>query len=146
MSRHKVKRKVVVDPQLQFALIQSFLFVFIFSSSIFFATMMLTFAKIQHLFAEHKIEITPGLADGLSSLQTTTNVVFGVTSVVSIFVVIYGGLFLSRKIAGPIVSVKNHIDRLLAGEVVENIQFRKGDYFAEFQEKFNQLLAYGRRK
>jgi len=48
-------------------------------------------------------------------------------------------LFTSHKIAGPLYKLKEGMDKLLNGEKVERLHFRKTDILDDFAEKFNAI-------
>ncbi|MHB1034657.1 MAG: hypothetical protein ACYC35_08945 [Pirellulales bacterium] len=48
---------------------------------------------------------------------------------------------LSSRFAGPMVRLRNAMHRLAQGEQVQPVHFRKGDFWQEFAEDFNQVLS-----
>lgn len=48
----------------------------------------------------------------------------------------------SHRIAGPLVRFRNTLHQLIDGQVVEKVQLRKGDLLTEFQDTFNDFLAF----
>jgi hypothetical protein len=65
--------------------------------------------------------------------------VFIFSSIIALFVILMGGLILSHKVAGPLYRLTKH----LQGHDRSNItplKFRKGDYFPEIEESFNEFL------
>jgi hypothetical protein len=57
-------------------------------------------------------------------------------------VLIIGGLVISHKIAGPIHRMKNEFRKMQESDppVLREIEFRKGDFFPELPEAFNELV------
>jgi hypothetical protein len=57
-------------------------------------------------------------------------------------VLIIGGLIISHKIAGPIHRMKKEFRKMQESEppALREIQFRKGDFFPELAESFNELV------
>jgi hypothetical protein len=51
----------------------------------------------------------------------------------------YGGIFISAKIAGPVLKMQRHLSHLSKGET-DPIHFRQGDYFSEVICEYNSLL------
>ena len=54
--------------------------------------------------------------------------------------VIFGGLWLSNRIAGPIYRVETCLKQFNQGEVVEKVSFRKSDFFSELVQALNELI------
>ena len=48
---------------------------------------------------------------------------------------------LSNRFAGPMVRLRRSMRALIRGEYVRPIEFRDGDFWQEFAEEFNELLA-----
>ncbi len=53
--------------------------------------------------------------------------------------IIYG-LWLSNRIVGPLIRLKQHMDEVVEGKANGEIQFRKNDYGLELAESFNQVV------
>ena len=51
-----------------------------------------------------------------------------------------GGLYLSHKIAGPIYKLTQHLKATRVSDL-KPVKFRKGDYFPELEEAFNELVS-----
>ena len=56
-------------------------------------------------------------------------------------IVVLDMLRVSNRFAGPLVRLRGAMARLARGEKVKPIRFRDGDYWQEFAEEFNRLLA-----
>lgn len=56
-------------------------------------------------------------------------------------VVVYDSLRLSHRLAGPMLRIRNAIHRVLEGERVAAVKFRKHDFWHEVANDFNELLA-----
>ena len=67
------------------------------------------------------------------------NKIFIISSFVSFFSILFGGLLLSNKVAGPIYRLTQY---LLKNSIhdAQILKFRKGDYFIELQDAFNQYI------
>lgn len=59
-------------------------------------------------------------------------VAFILSTIVSIYV--------SHKVAGPIVRLRGHFKRIADGDSVEKVAFRKGDFFSDLPEEINKAL------
>ena len=66
--------------------------------------------------------------------------IFVICSVLTIFIVIMIGLFLSHKIAGPIHNMKVFFKDKTEGQSRGKLAFRKGDFFLELPPIVNEYL------
>ncbi|MEI8345869.1 MAG: hypothetical protein WCG27_00280 [Pseudomonadota bacterium] len=73
---------------------------------------------------------------------TYFNLTLLTTSLSSVFLMTVGGLFLSRKIAGPLYKTHSAMIALGQGHFVKDIKFRKNDFFPEFVNALNQQMSY----
>lgn len=55
--------------------------------------------------------------------------------------IIYDILVLTNRLVGPIVRLRSEMRKLARGEHVEPIRFRKGDFWQEFADEFNAVVA-----
>jgi hypothetical protein len=53
---------------------------------------------------------------------------------------------LTHRIAGPLARFRIALVQLMQGHQVENVELRKGDLLPEFQETFNEFLAFYHRQ
>lgn len=65
--------------------------------------------------------------------------VFFVLSGIAFLLIIFGGLFLSHKVAGPLHRLTEHL-KSHSKENITPLQFRKSDYFLEIEEAFNDFI------
>lgn len=90
--------------------------------------------------------VTPGIPAlvGQTELWIPVATVLCVGLGVSLFlmpVVLIDFVKLTHRFAGPIVRLKNSMQALADGETIEPIRFRKGDYWQDVAELFNEVLA-----
>jgi nitrogen fixation/metabolism regulation signal transduction histidine kinase len=56
------------------------------------------------------------------------------------FIFIYDAVLLAHRIVGPIYRIRKTIQALSAGEEVELVTLRQGDFLLELRDEFNELL------
>lgn len=134
------KRKIyLINKSFQLSILGWFAFLSLILIGIFYFSIWYFFKE----FANEAIEA--GLPPGhvffkfLDSQRTYMNYVFLLSSVVSCIVILFGGLFLSNKVAGPLYRMTQHLKTNSKKNVV-NLKFRKGDYFLELQDAFNEFM------
>ena len=54
--------------------------------------------------------------------------------------VIFIGLIITNRIAGPIYRLRKHMEGVASGQEITEITFRKADYFAELIEPYNKIM------
>ncbi len=145
-EKPKVKRRIVVDAQLQYGLVRWSLTVFYAACLVFYLMINFVFVNFKFILQNNSIEATENVKQGMAELQNQANGFLGILLVAFTIIVVIGGLHLSKKIAGPIQSIKMNLDNLIQGREVINVKFRRSDYFFELQDKFNQYLEHMRAK
>jgi nitrogen fixation/metabolism regulation signal transduction histidine kinase len=69
-------------------------------------------------------------------------IVFIVTAIiVAIFIIAYG-VFLSHRVAGPLYRMNRYLEENTGKVNPGELRFRKGDYFPELAENFNNYIKY----
>jgi hypothetical protein len=61
------------------------------------------------------------------------------TVMLSVLLIVFG-LFLSHRLAGPMVKLRNHITNINSGSEVEHVFLRKNDFFRELLPPLNEHL------
>jgi methyl-accepting chemotaxis protein len=136
------RKKIVVDFKLQLSLVSSFLSIFLLASGICFIALTVLFQWVE------TIALASGLPEGssfffsLDQLEGRSSAVYGMLVLLCSLFVIYRGMLLTRSVAGPIYALNQRIERICAGEPVEQLRFRKTDYFSDLQNSFNELMRY----
>lgn len=140
------RRKIIVDRRLQYSLIRSLLTVFVLASSIFYLTISFAFLEIHSSIEMLQLPQGHQVFYDLGRIEHATMLAFAATFLGFVVLVIWGGLYLSRKIAGPIFALRRHLDRVAEGETLADLPFRKNDYFTELQKSFNHHMDAYRKK
>jgi hypothetical protein len=68
------------------------------------------------------------------------NFVFGITGTVVFLLLGISGLFLSHKVAGPMVRFKAHLKKLTKTKTIDEVKFREKDFFQDIAEAFNEFV------
>ena len=137
------KRKIIlINPKFQLRLSAYFVFVSVINIAIFYVCIRYFF----QVFVDMGQEI--GLPENhvyfmfMEDQMLTMNIVFLVTSLVTIGFLMFFGVFISHKIAGPLYRFCNHLNDISKGEKEPSeIRFRDGDFFPEVAESYNKTLS-----
>jgi uncharacterized paraquat-inducible protein A len=76
----------------------------------------------------------------INEQQWNMDLIFLVTAVIALAALIFYGLYLSNRIAGPIYHLETHLQKRLSGEKTPALKFRTKDYFKELEDPVNRLL------
>jgi len=61
-------------------------------------------------------------------------------SLILLPLIVYDMIQLSNKFAGPMFRLRRSIREIAAGKKVDRLKFRKGDFWHDFAEEFNELI------
>jgi signal transduction histidine kinase len=81
----------------------------------------------------------PLILNYMMTQQRAVAIMFGATSIVIFGLTGLFGLFLTNRVAGPMMRLQNDLRRLVNGEEVKPINLRKNDYFQQFADDLNKL-------
>jgi len=143
MSQPKQKnnRKVfLINPKFQISYIKHTVNIMVLVVSVFYAS------NLYHFWQFKQKGLAAGLPQDhiffsfLNEQQRSMDWVFLVTAiVVAVFIIAYG-LFLSHRVAGPLYRMNKHLTENRAKKASHDLKFRKGDYFPELAENFNDYV------
>lgn len=134
------RRRMIVDPKLQYTLMTTLLVVFILASGIFYVIMTFALLEVHATVATFQLPQEQQIFSDLQRIENGAMLTFAATFTGFVILVVWGGLYLARKIAGPIFAVRRHLERVADGETVADLAFRKDDYFTALQTAFNRHM------
>ena len=139
MERTQSRRRLVVDPRLQYEMIAWALIAFTASAVIFSGILWFVLHDAQILAESVGMLPDHPFFARLDELRLSAAGALAVTFFGLVALVIYGGLLRSRRIVGPIMSLRRHLDGAAEGSLTP-IQFREDDHFADLSARFNRLI------
>ncbi len=71
--------------------------------------------------------------------KSIMNKIFLFSCLFSFVIISFGGLYISNKVAGPIYRFTKHLTNNSI-QKIQPLKFRKGDYFIELQDAFNEFI------
>ncbi len=109
--------------------------------------------EVQWAIISYSITLSIAVLSGYHVIQSlneidaehTNGVAYGLIFVFFTAIIFYG-LYLTNRIAGPIYRLKIHMENMIAGKEVEDVVFRKNDYFKDLAETFNKLNRVNKTK
>ena len=141
MPIRKPRRRLLVDPKFQSAVISSFLLVFVPATAVFCAITWGILLEVKGLGQALGMPTEHSFFERLEQLRAAATVAMGVTLVGVIALVVYGGLIRTRSIVGPLLAMHRQLERAAGGEGEVQVHVRRGDYFAELLQSFNRLMV-----
>ena len=103
---------------------------------IFFVVCMLCLFAMEYFVGDPALGVGGHLA---AVWQKYAFLVLGMLAIVPSFV--YDSLKLSNKFAGPMVRLRHGIQKIARGEEVGTLKFRKGDFWGDVADEFNEMRA-----
>lgn len=136
----KKRARLLVIPEFQIRLISTMLVMALLVIALFYAA--------NHYFFERYVSLGENIGltgdhvyfKFLSEQRTYMNRIFGISALVVSLVLGLGGLILSHRVAGPIHRIRSHFRGISEGAELSPIRLRKGDFFPEVAEAFNQQV------
>ena len=127
------KRKIyLINPQFQLKFSSSVAFIIIGVSIIY----PIIIIQMMDFFIQKQGGFTPEIFDKRQSLLLTI-VGWQIGYIITMFIIC---IFFSHKIAGPLYKLNMYLKKIANNERVDRIRFRKGDYFPELAENFNNAM------
>lgn len=107
---------------------------------------VLSLAVVGMLTATGWVYYSPGLAAIADSPEKLKSLLVGLVAALLVSglllpVVLYDLVRFTNRFAGPMVRLREAMQRAAAGESVEPIRFRDGDYWQEFADAFNAMQS-----
>lgn len=135
MSKKHVRKKLFVDREVQGGIIARAI-----------RYWLLSVAVVGMITVIGWIFFAPGLATLAASPEQLAAMFTGlaVATIATTFlipVVIYDQIKFTHRFAGPMVRLKDSMQRAAAGETVPAIRFRDEDYWKDFADAFNKMQA-----
>lgn len=139
MSNKRFGRSLLINPRFQLSLIGQFSVLALIITGVFYFAVTMFFREMTTQ------AIQAGLPEGhvffrfLSDQQSILNKIFLLCSLVAVILILAGGLWLSHQVAGPLHRLVNHMRENKKN--TPPLKFRKGDYFPEVEEAFNEFIS-----
>jgi methyl-accepting chemotaxis protein len=133
------RKSFIINKKFQYSLIGYFLFLSLVMSAINFLGIWYFFSSIKE---QAFIANLPGdhvFIDFLSHQKTILLSIFFIVSALTFLVVFFLGVMISHKIAGPLYRLKKHLEST-STKTVSPVEFRKGDYFNDLKDAFNEFI------
>lgn len=136
----KFRKNWIIYPQFQLRLILANLFVMVI-------VLASTYFAIRHTYQNlHSEGLNAHLAPDhpyFGFVNYQSNMIYsylGIAFLVAFILSTLVSVFISHKVAGPIVRLRGYFKRIAEGNSVEKVAFRKGDFFSDLPEEINKAI------
>ena len=138
---NKSRRKVYfINPKFQLSFMLFSALTSLLGISIFFVSIKYFFWTFENMGAKFGIPENHIFFKFISDQNHNMNVIFFIASVMVLLISIVGSLLLSHRVAGPIYRMTAHLKDISSKKELKEVKFRKGDFFMELQEAFNNFV------
>lgn len=131
---------LLINKPFQLSVIAWFAFVSVLVSVTYFLSMMIFFQDLSNDAVQSGLTREHVFFKYLEMQQKQMFMIFGISTAISVFLIFAGGIWLSHRVAGPLYRLTAHLNKS-SKDSVTPLKFRKGDYFPEVQDAFNDFIA-----
>jgi hypothetical protein len=141
-GKPKKRQQFLINPTFQLSVIRQMLLLTGLVIGIFYAANFYHFWSLEAQGLALGLPPTHVFFKFLREQQRTMDLIFIVTSLVTMLTIVGFGLFLSHRVAGPLHRLKQYLEQSpIEGEVPRHLKFRDGDYFPDVAEAVNLRLS-----
>ena len=141
-----VRRTYLINRPFQLRVIAFVAITALVACAAFFAGSMYFFDKYNSYAVQAGLKISHPFFMVLANMQDMMTWIFVFTSLAIMVFSAIAGLLLSHKVAGPMYKLQKHCESVARGETLEDIRFRKGDFFPEVAQAYNEQMQFIRSK
>ncbi|MBP5296107.1 MAG: hypothetical protein J6Y94_02110 [Bacteriovoracaceae bacterium] len=127
------RKEMMVNPRVQYTLMATFLLAMIILIAVCYITSLYLVESIREQV------MTDGPSPILDQLKDNLVLILAVTAAILITGVGSWILIVSHRIAGPIFGLVKIMQEMAQGAPGRKVHFRRGDFFPELEQSFNQL-------
>ena len=135
----KVRKVILINKAFQLSILGWFSLLSVILISIFYTSVWYFFNNLKNEATSVGLPADHIFFDFINAQKTNMDSVFIITSIFALIFILIGGLVISHKVAGPIYRLTKHLKNHNKNNIVP-VKFRKGDYFPEIEEAFNEFL------
>lgn len=121
-------------------------FVGLFFGLSLFSFIIFYFSNLYFFHRFKSMGVDMGLTEGhiffafIQQQQNEMTLIFLTTVMIASSLMIIGGIWLSHKVAGPLYRLHQELSKMKEQGHLSQVHFRKGDFFPEIPEAFNQVV------
>jgi len=135
-------RKYIINPNFQFNLIIPCL---VFTFFVFITFYAVNYFYLWKFYCDHglgAIQNESNIEVILKEYFFALNIFFLSSGILTLVLLITGGIIFTHKVAGPMFRLKRHMLEVASGKTQNQIYFRKSDHFHDIADAYNEQLKY----
>jgi len=138
------RKNYLINPKFQLSFILFSILTSFFGMAVFYGAIKYFFWTFKNMGKEVGIPENHIFFTFLDDQSTKMNYIFIISAFVFFLISLIGSLLLSHKVAGPIYRLTKYLKESSkesqTPEELSKLQFRKGDFFLELQDAFNDFI------
>lgn len=138
--------KFLINPKFQLGFLSYILGLAVVNFTIFYASFWVVFENFYKTGQAMNLPPRSFYFQFLNQQHSTLNTVFIIVGVVNTLILVFGGIALSHRVAGPLYRLKSHALSVSEGKTDVDVKFRKYDYFQDLAEAYNVQMREYRKK
>ena len=139
MKKINLRKVILINRNFQLSLLFKISLMGVLIEGIFYSANFYFFKKMEDQAIQAGLNPDNIFFQYLDTQKVLMNKVFLISTILTIVVIVWGGLYLSHKVAGPLYRLTQHMKNFNINNI-EPVKFRKGDYFPEIEETFNEFI------
>ena len=134
------RKNYLINPTFQLTIVGIFIGISLIVNLIYFFSMSISFEEFFSLGKQLGLPKESQFFKFITHQKDKFTNIFLATSLLSSLVLIIFGILLSHKIAGPVYRMTEDLKEMTKNKKTKEVHFRKGDFFIELTETFNNFL------
>lgn len=133
------RKRLLINKPFQYSLMRWYLFFSLILITIFYGSILYFFNNLTAEGVSVGLQPDHVFFHFISEQKKAMDKIFIFSCLFSFTVIWIGGLFISNKVAGPVYRLTQYMMKNSTSDS-SPIKFRKGDYFIELQDAFNDFI------
>lgn len=134
------RKKFLINPKFQLSFIVFSIFVSLLGMGIFYSSIKYFFWSFKKIGQDNGIPEGHLFYQFIEDQARKMDSTFMIAGSVVIIIGLIGSIVISHKVAGPIYRLTKHLHDSSPNDEKLEVKFRKGDFFIELQDAFNQFV------
>ncbi len=144
-QRARKKRTLLINPRFQLTFLAWSVVMLFASIGTFYGGIYYFFYKFVRLGAIAGLPADHVIFQFLDAQKTQMNTIFIWTAGTASVILVAGSLWISHRVAGPLHRLRQHMDLMAEGQTLDEVKFRKNDFFPELAKSCNRQFELFRK-
>jgi nitrogen fixation/metabolism regulation signal transduction histidine kinase len=140
VKKHDERKNYLINPKFQLSIVGIFIGIALIINMINFLSITYSFHEIIAAGNQANLPENSPFFKFIHSQENHFTSIFLWTSLISATTLVIFGILLSHKIAGPIYRINEDLKAMTKDGKLKTLHFRKGDFFVETTETFNNFI------